>query len=150
MFVAIAGIGAWSLLTNQYLHLGQVGSDPGPGFVPWIGVWALAIGGVAQILWVAIKAAKTGGVAMGNEFTVARIWLPVLLIASMIGYQMALRPLGFVLASILFAVPWVAVLHWRSGDKFTPRHLIQLPVEACLIVGCIYAVFRYGIQIPFP
>ncbi|WP_332719873.1 tripartite tricarboxylate transporter TctB family protein [Pelagibacterium mangrovi] len=150
VFLVIALIGASSLWTNSYLELGQSGSDPGPGFVPWIGVWVLGLGGVVQIILVAARARLAGGFQLSGEFTVSRIWLPVLLVASMIAYQMALRPLGFITASLLFAVPWVALIHWRCGARFTLRHLVQLPLEAVLIVGAIFVVFRYGIQIPFP
>ena len=150
LFVVIAAVGGWSLLTNPYLELGQVGSDPGPGFVPWLGVWAIGLGGLAQIAWVLMRARAAGGLRGSGEFVPARLWLPVLLIVSMVLYHAALRALGFIPASLLFAVPWVAIIHWRTGERFTARHLVQLPLEASLIVAAIYVVFHYGIQIQFP
>ncbi|MGV6876391.1 tripartite tricarboxylate transporter TctB family protein [Pseudochelatococcus sp. B33] len=150
VFVAIAIIAARSLLTDPYLELGKVGNDPGPAFIPWIGTWVIGLGGVAQLIWTLLRARKAGGMRTTGEFVGAKLWLPTLLVLSLIGYQVAMRPLGFVTASIAFAIPWVAIIHWRSGGVFTRRHILQLPLEAMLIVASIYLVFSYGINVPFP
>ena len=150
VFILIALIASWSLLTDPYLELGKVGNDPGPAFIPWIGTAVIGLGGVAQIAWTLFRIRKTGGMRAAGEFVASKLWLPVLLVLSLIGYQMAMRPLGFVAASILFAIPWGAIIHWRSGGTFTPRYIVQVPVEAALVVTGIYLLFSYGINVPFP
>lgn len=150
VFVLIALIASWSLWTDPYLELGKVGDDPGPSFIPWIGTMVIGLGGLAQMIWVLIKAKKAGVLKTSGEFVVAKLWLPALLVVSLIIYQLAMKPLGFFTASIIFAIPWVAVFHWRSGGAFTKRYLIQLPLEAVLIAGGIYSLFYYGINVPFP
>ncbi|MGQ7791345.1 tripartite tricarboxylate transporter TctB family protein [Faunimonas sp. B44] len=151
VFVSIAVLAGYSLSSNPYLSLGASGSDPGPAFVPWIAVWILGLGGLCQIGWTFWQGRRAGGLASAGEFTVARMWLPILLFASLLGYVvLMLRPLGFMLSSSIFAAAWVAVLHWRSGDRLRPIHIVQLPLEAALIVGAIYAVFRYAILVPLP
>jgi len=150
VFLVIALIAAWSLHTDPYLELGKVGNDPGPAFIPWIGTIVIGLGGLTQMIWALVQARKTGGFLSAGEFALSKLWLPVVLVVSLIGFQMAMRPVGFFGASILFALPWVAIIHWRSGGAFTPRYLVQLPVEAVLVAGCIYFVFSYGINVPFP
>ena len=150
VFVLIAAIASWSLLRDPYLELGKVGNDPGPAFIPWIGTTVIGLGGAAQMIWVLLRAHRAGSMQAMGEFVGSKLWLPVLLILSLIGYQMAMRPLGFLTASILFAIPWVAIIHWRSGGVFTPRYFLQLPIEAVLIAAGIYFLFSYGINVPFP
>ena len=150
VFVAIALITSWSLWTDPYLELGKAGDDPGPSFIPWIGTTVIGLGGLAQMAWVVFKAVKAGTIKTSGEFVLAKLWLPALLVVSLIIYQQAMKPLGFLTASIIFALPWVAIFHWRSGGAFTKRYLIQLPVEAVLITGGIYSLFYYGINVPFP
>jgi hypothetical protein len=150
VFVAIACIASWSLLTDPYLELGKVGSDPGPAFIPWIATTILGLGGAAQMIWALLRARRAGRMRTTGEFVSSKLWLPVLLVLTLIGYQMAMRPLGFVVASILFALPCIAIIHWRSGGAFTTRYLLQLPIEAVLIVAGIYSLFSYGINVPFP
>jgi hypothetical protein len=151
VFVAIAAIAGWSLWTDPNLPLGESDSDPGPAFVPWIAVWILGLGGAVQVLITLVQARRAGGLRAAEEFTLQRVLLPVALIVSLLVYVLVtLRPLGFVLSSTLFAVVWVALFHWRSGDPLTPRHALLLPIEAVLIVGAIYIVFRHAILIPLP
>lgn len=150
VFVLIALIASWSLSTDPYLELGKTGNDPGPTFIPWIGTTVIGLGGVAQIAWTLFRIRKTGGLRAAGEFVGSKLGIPVLLVLSLIAYQMAMRPLGFVAASILFAIPWGAIIHWRSGGAFTRRYILQLPVEAVLVVAGIHLLFSYGINVPFP
>jgi hypothetical protein len=151
VFVAIAAVGAYSLATDPYLPLGKSGSDPGPAFVPWIAIWIMGIGGACQIVVTIAQARRAGGLQWAGEFTLSRLWLPIALFLSMLVYVLLmLQPLGFLVSSSIFATVWVAIFHWRSGDHLKPIHAVQLPVEAILIVGVIYMIFRYAILVPLP
>lgn len=150
VFVVIALIASWSLLTDPYLAMERVDDDPGPAFIPWLGTTVIGLGGLAQMVWAVLRARKAGGMRETGEFVLSRLWIPLLLVLLLIGYQVVMRPIGFVAASILFAVPTIAVIHWRARGVFNARYLVQLPVEAVLIVAGIYLVFSYGINVPFP
>jgi hypothetical protein len=76
--------------------------------------------------------------------------MPVALAVLMLAYVPIIRTLGFFWPSVGFSLICIAALHWRTGDPFTPRYLIQLFVEALLVTGVIYAIFRYGILVPLP
>lgn len=150
VFVAIAVIGAYSLYTDPYLGFDDGSSDPGAAFVPWIAVWILGIGGLAQIALTLYQAHRAGQMRSAGEFTLERLWLPLALLFTLVVYLALLEPLGFLLAGTLMSAPWIAILHWRSGDSFKPIHALVMPLEAFLIVGCIYALFRYAILVPLP
>jgi len=66
VFVAIAIIAAWSLLTDPYLELGKVGDDPGPAFIPWLGTWIIGIGELCR--WPGLYAGQARGECGGGEF----------------------------------------------------------------------------------
>lgn len=150
-FVGIALVGMTSLANNEYLELGRSGSDPGPGFVPWIALTVLLVGGVGHMLAVLRRAVVSGGFrTTDGEFSLTRLWMPALMLVSLVVYQAALRPFGFLAASIAFGVVWVAVLHWRSGDGLRARHIFQLPAEGAALAVGVYLIFRHGIQVPLP
>ncbi len=73
VFVAIAIIAAWSLLTDPYLELGKVGDDPGPAFIPWLGTWIIGIGGVVQMAWAFLRARRVGGMRKAGEFVFSKL-----------------------------------------------------------------------------
>jgi hypothetical protein len=150
VFIILALIGAVSLATDPYLSLGANGADPGPAFVPWITIYVLGIGGVAILVIELLKAKRSGGIAYTGEFTISRLWMPVTLVVMMMGYVELIQIFGFFWLSVGFSLICVSALHWRTSDPFTPRYLIQLPVEALLVTGVIYAIFRYGILVPLP
>lgn len=150
LFILIALIASWSLATDPFLDMGKVGDDPGPAFIPWIATAFVGLGGLAQVIWSLTEAAKAGGMRSPGELFSPGIWLPLLLIVLMVGYQMAIRPLGFITASVIFAIPAIMMIHWRAGGVFNTRYLVQLPVEAVLIVAGIYLIFSYGIHVSFP
>ncbi|QDY99587.1 tripartite tricarboxylate transporter TctB family protein [Nitratireductor mangrovi] len=150
-FAGIALVGMTSLANNEYLELGRSGSDPGPGFVPWIALTVLLVGGIVHMLSVLRRAVVAGGFGVANgEFSLARLWVPALMLASLVVYQAALRPFGFLAASITFGVVWVAVLHWRSANGVRSRHVFQLPAEGAALAVGVYLIFRHGIQVPLP
>lgn len=150
LFLTIAAIGAYSLSNDPYLHMGATGSDPGPAFVPWITVYVLGIGSLVFLAIEAAKAYRAGGVAFMGEFTFARLWVPVVFVALLTLYVSVIPSLGFIGPSLAFALICISIFHWRTGDAFSPRYLVQIPVEAVLLTGAIYALFRYGINVPLP
>lgn len=150
VFLTIALVAAWSLWTDPYLAFGEAGGDPGAAFIPWLGTAILGFGGLAQMIWTALRARRSGGVRTSQEFLLSKLGVPVVLVVLLILYRFGMSSLGFVTASLLFVIPVISVLHWRSGGVFSRRYLVQLPVEAALIVAAVYLVFSYGIHVPFP
>jgi len=150
VFIVIAAVAAFSLSSDPQLRLDTGESDPGAAFVPWIAIWILGIGGLGQIGLTLFQARRAGALRASGEFTLRRLWLPLVLLFTLCGYLLLLEPFGFIVAGTLFSAPWIAVLHWRSGDDLRPIHALLMPIEALLIVGVIDAIFRYGIHVPLP
>lgn len=150
VFLVIAAVAAFSLSTDPHLRLHTGESDPGAAFVPWIAIWILGIGGLGQIGVKLFQAHRAGALRSSGEFTLRRQWLPLVLLFTLCGYLLLLEPFGFIVAGTLFSAPWIAVLHWRSGDDLRAIHALLMPIEALLIVGAIDAIFRYGIHVPLP
>lgn len=150
LFIVVAAAGFWSLTTDPYLTLSSTGPDPGPAFVPLLALAVLALGGLIQVLLVAVQAWRAGGFTWLGEFTLARLWMPVALTVLTVIYAMLLPELGFVWSSFGYALICCAALHWRTGDPFTARYLVQIPLEAMFLVALIYGVFGYIIHVPLP
>lgn len=150
VFIVIAAVAAFSLSTDPQLRLPIGESDPGAAFVPWIATWILGIGGLVQIGVKSFQAHRAGGLRSLGEFTLRRLWLPLVLLFSLWGYLVLLEPLGFVVAGTIFSAPWIALLHWRSGDNLRKIHALLMPIEALLIVAVVDAIFRYAIHVPLP
>lgn len=148
--VAIAITGLYDLHTDQWLALGARGTDPGPAFLPEMLMWLLLGGGVIQIVAVGLGAWKSGGLAPSTEFQIRKLWMPALLCVSLGAYYWLIPRFGYLVPSMMFALIWVPLIHFRSGDPFHRRHLVQFPLEALVIAGALYALFRYGIRVPLP
>lgn len=150
VLVGAAGIGLHDLRTDEWLALGTRGSDPGPGFLPELWMWLLLAGGLVQICTVTLAALQAGGIGGSDEFFPQRLWMPALLCLSLGAYYGAIRSFGYLGPSITFALIWVPLIHFRSGQEFRRRHLLQFPFEALVIACVLYALFRYGIRVPLP
>jgi hypothetical protein len=146
-----AGIGGlMNVRSDPWLAEGARGTDPGPGFLPEILLWVVVIFGVAQILSTLLRARSFGGFALDDEFRLQRLWLPTVLFGSFVLYFFAIRYFGFLLPSIVFALLWVPIIHWRSGRPFLRRHIVQFPLESLIIVLALFGLFRFVIGVPLP
>jgi hypothetical protein len=150
VLVALALIGIVDVRTDELLPMAAVGPDPGPAFLPEMLFWILGFGGAVQIILVAYRAWRAKGFCDETEFTLGRLWVPALLLVSIILYEQGLRSVGHVVSSMIFAVFWVPIIHWRSGAALKRRHMVQLPLEAVAIALAVYFLFRHGIRVPLP
>lgn len=150
VLVAVALIGMVDVRMDELLPMAAVGPDPGPAFLPETLLWILGFGGAVQIILVAYQAWQTGGFRREEEFTLSRLWVPALLLVSIILYEQGLRSVGYVVSSVIFAVVWVPIVHWRSGFALKRRHMVQLPLEGAAIAVALYVLFRHGIRVPLP
>lgn len=150
VLVALSAIGLFEVRTDELLPLGARGSDPGPGFLPELLLWLLLAGGLAQIGAVTAAAWMSGGFGLSNEFMVRCLWMPTLLCLSLVGYYWSIRHFGYLGPSVAFALIWVPLIHFRSGQPFRRRHILQFPIESVILAGALYALFRYGIRVPLP
>ncbi|MFW6077445.1 MAG: tripartite tricarboxylate transporter TctB family protein [Hyphomicrobiales bacterium] len=150
VLMAMALIGIVDVRSDELLATAAPGPDPGPGFLPEMLMWILGFGGAVQTLLVGYQAWRAGGFRREEEFTLSRLWVPALLLVSIILYEQALRSVGYVVSSVIFAIVWVPIVHWRSGFTFKRRHVVQLPLEAVAIALALYVLFRHGIRVPLP
>jgi hypothetical protein len=150
VLIGIAVAGLYDLHTDQWLAMGARGTDPGPAFLPEMLMWLLLGGGLIQLITVAASAWSAGGFAHGTEFQIRKLWMPALLCASLVAYYWLIPRFGYLGPSVVFALIWVPLIHFRSGNPFRRRHLVQFPLEALAIAGTLYALFAYGIRVPLP
>jgi hypothetical protein len=150
VLMAVALIGVVDVRSDELLPMAAGGPDPGPALLPEMLLWILGFGGAVQTILVGYRAWRAQGFREDDEFTLSRLWVPALLLVSVILYEQALRSVGYVVSSLVFAVVWVPIVHWRSGGGFKRRHVVQLPLEAVAIALALYVLFRHGIRVPLP
>jgi hypothetical protein len=150
ILVGAGGGGLMNVRADPWLAEGARGTDPGPGFLPEILLWVVVIFGVALVFSVLLKAWRCGGFVPDGEFRFQRLWLPVMLFASLVSYFFAIRSFGFLVPSIVFSLLWVPIIHWRSGRPFLRRHALQFPLESLIIALALYGLFRFVIGVPLP
>jgi len=144
-------VACWiELNANAYLDFGQSESDPGPGLVPRAAILALFGCAAAHLVITLARARCRGGLKRDPAFSISRLWLPILLVGSLLAYYSVLSSVGYWIASVALCLVWIPVLHWRSGAAFSARRGVFFVVEAGLITSVIYGLFRYLILVPMP
>ncbi|HXV11339.1 MAG TPA: tripartite tricarboxylate transporter TctB family protein [Burkholderiales bacterium] len=71
----------------------------------------------------------------------------IALAIAMLAWALLLEPLGFLLTSIAC---FAATLVIANYDKWTPRLAVTYAGVGILVLGTLYGVFSYVLQVPFP
>ncbi len=71
----------------------------------------------------------------------------VALAIALIAWALLLEPVGFLLTSI---VCFAATLVIANYDRWTPRLAVVYAAVGILVLGTLYGVFSYVLQVPFP
>ncbi len=71
----------------------------------------------------------------------------IALAVSMLAWALLLEPVGFLLTSI---VCFAATLVIANYDRWTPRLAVVYATVGILVLGALYGVFRFVLQVPFP
>lgn len=145
LFSAIAVIGLIEITTNARLMdtLGR-GPDPGPALLPLIVLSLLLMGGAALLLKGLAGWAFTPSEAV--EKGVIETPPPsqhlhaAALLASLTVLPVVITWLGFLLASALFAAPWLVWLEYRRGVGRRRALLLGMAVAAFLAIA-LHVVF---------
>jgi putative tricarboxylic transport membrane protein len=74
-------------------------------------------------------------------------WRRAVLFAVMVGWAIALEKVGFLATSV---VAFVAILLAANYDRWTARRSVGYAIASALILGGLYAVFRFVLQVPLP
>ena len=69
------------------------------------------------------------------------------LVGVMLAWALLLERVGFLTTSV---AAFVAILFIANYDRWTPRRAVGYAVAATLILGGLYAVFRFVLQVPLP
>ncbi len=70
-----------------------------------------------------------------------------LLVAVMVAWSFLLEHAGFLTTSI---VAYAAIMLITNYDRWTPRRAVGHVAAGALVLGSLYAVFKYGLQVPLP
>ena len=71
----------------------------------------------------------------------------ILLAVTMIAWALLLDVLGFLTASI---VCYVAILVIANYNRWTPRMTVAYAGVGIVVLGGLYSLFRFALQVPFP
>jgi len=151
VLIGLTLVGFWRLYGNQYVHEMDFGTDPGPGLFPRLLLWGLGLSGT----WLIVRAAgqrRQGDRAEESFFEggVRRLLLPLLMVASLAGYVLALPRLGFLPLTLAFGLAWVFLLTLEESARLTAGRLLRVALEASLLSGVIYFVFAKLVKVPLP
>lgn len=71
----------------------------------------------------------------------------ILLAIAMLAWALLLEPLGFLSTSVLC---YAAILVVANYDRWTPRSALTYTAVGICILGGLYGIFRFVLQVPFP
>lgn len=153
VLLVVSAVGAWSLMTNEFLVSTDYGNDPGPALLPALLVALLALSAVVMIAMSGTKLVRMGAAGPDRKRlgAVAQpLFIPVLMTVLLLAYSQSMGWLGFLEATAAFAVFWTVALGLQENAKPAPLTLVVWLIEAAAICIGIYAVFAWFIKIPLP
>lgn len=146
-FVGIAG-----LLWRPAIWQDDYGLDPGPGLLPLIVIAGLLVGGATFLIKGACHLARAPRGILRAELAQERE--PTLvagaLLASVIAYVLALKSIGFIPATLVFATVWITAVFLRDGATSLLRTSLVSLASAAAITAAVYVVFQRLIGVPLP
>ncbi len=156
VLAGLAAVGLVSLAGNPDLAAYEFGADPGPGLFPRLLLWALLAGGAALAAGAAWSLARArlhpAQTPPREPWVVApgRFALPALFVASLAAYIVALRPLGFRVATAAFAAAWIFVLARQQEGRWSARWAALAVAGGVLTAAAAYTVFKVFVKVPLP
>jgi hypothetical protein len=78
---------------------------------------------------------------------VGSIWRRIALVAVMVAWSTLLEKVGFLATSVAC---FAAILVIANYDRWTPRMAAVYAFASALVVGGLYAIFRFVLQVPLP
>jgi len=75
------------------------------------------------------------------------VWRRVALVVVLAAWSIFLEMVGFLTTSV---AAYAAILVIANYDRWTPRMAAVYTVASAAVLGGLYAVFRYGLQVPLP
>ncbi|MCM2327471.1 MAG: tripartite tricarboxylate transporter TctB family protein [Lysobacter sp.] len=78
---------------------------------------------------------------------VGSVWRRVALVAVMVAWSTLLEKVGFLSTSVAC---FAAILVIANYDRWTPRMAAVYAFASALVVGGLYAIFRFVLQVPLP
>lgn len=74
-------------------------------------------------------------------------WRRVALVAVLAAWSVFLEMVGFLTTSV---AAYAAILVIANYDRWTPRRAVGYSIAAAAVLGGLYAIFKYGLQVPLP
>jgi hypothetical protein len=71
----------------------------------------------------------------------------LLLAGTMVAWALMLQPVGFLLSSVIC---YALILVITNYDRWTPRRAVIYAASGIAVVGGLYGIFAYVLQVPFP
>jgi putative tricarboxylic transport membrane protein len=101
----------------------------------------MIIGAMAYIVVAFVRPARQAAKAQGS------VWRRFALVAVMAAWSLFLEQVGFLATS---SVCFAAILLIANYDRWTPRMAAVYAVASAIVVGGLYAIFRFVLQVPLP
>jgi hypothetical protein len=145
LLAATAGL-AYSIATDPAVHQ-NFGSDPGPAFLPDLLLWLLGLGAVALTGSGVIQLGRAGWHIPRPIVDLKSSTVPMLMVISIVLYNLLVPVMGFLAVSILFAAIWSFGLAYQD-DEHSLRPLAIAVAGSAGTAVCIYLLFKQLIGIP--
>jgi hypothetical protein len=143
-----AVIGWWSLATNVQIAGVDFGLDPGPGLLPSVVLWLLSLGSLGLVALGCLRWSQRSEQPIAWWAMARRATVPLLLIASLLAFVPAVRQVGFLPASLAFAIGWMAFLDGKQLRSDPRRSASAIALGTLIGVGLIYLLFIRWIGVP--
>jgi len=152
--LAISLVGWWTVLTNPALISTNYGADPGPGMMPQLmlsllTVFSLVLAGRAHVRLK--REGRAPAIPSGVRATALHAAsVPVLMVATLVGYVLLFPEIGYIRTTLGFAVVWTVLLGIIEFPPVTLGSVALYVAEGGAITFLVWLAFAELIGIPLP
>lgn len=154
VILAISLVGWWTVLTNPALVGTDYGADPGPGMLPQLTltlltVFSLVLAGRAYFRLK--REGKAPAIPSGVRIPpLHAMSIPVLMVVTLVAYVLLFPEIGFIWATLGFALVWTVLLGIIEFPPTTMGSLALYVAEGGAITFLVWLAFAKLIGLPLP
>jgi putative tricarboxylic transport membrane protein len=97
-----------------------------------------------SVAYIAVSLLRPKG---AQKHPVGSVWRRAALMVVFVVWSLLLEPLGFLTTSI---AAFVAILVISNYDRWTPRMAVTYGLVGAVVLGGLYGIFRFVLQVPLP
>jgi len=151
--IAFTSIGAWGIVTDDYLMEEDYGADPGPSLVPIMLLCVLGLLGLnmtTKACYNILKNSNRVTKIPSNTDNWHAYLIPLTFVCTMFFYTWIIEIIGFIWVTLGFTLLWIFSIGIHDNGRPTKKEILLYIVYSVTMTLFIYYIFVHLIMVQLP